>query len=156
MTTPENPPPDQERVEALIQAAMELNQNVAAMANESGSQFVSLARTARHNRILIIATIGSLFLDLAITVVLALVGMTAVNNSERINDFAQAQAEQATEQRKRALCPLYGIFLDSKSEQGRKAAPDPAKYDHAFEVIEDGYRVLGCDKFLQESGRDKW
>jgi hypothetical protein len=143
VTTQEN------QVDDLIRTAVELNRKIETIALESGSQFVSLARTARRNRMMIwTATIG-VALDILLTVVITIFGiqLTSLTN--------QLDATQTT-QRQRALCPLYGIFLDSKSAAGRKAAPDPKKYDHAFEVIQQGYRVLGCAEYLKESGQDKW
>lgn len=155
-TTPAKSPDPQARVDRLISMALELTAEIEDLAKDSGKQFTSLAQASRKNRIMIWAMMCSLALDVVITVVLALVGITAVDNTNRIDSFAKDLQEQQTDQRRRALCPLYGIFLDSKSDQGREAAPDKAKYDHAFEVIEDGYTVLGCDAFLKESGRDKW
>lgn len=158
MSEDSTPPEDgrQARLQRLISMATELTEEVDELARESGEQFTSLARTARKNRMMIWALSGSLILDVVITVVLGIVSAGVVNNTHKIDQFSQQQAEQQTDQRRRALCPLYGIFVDSKSPEGRAAAPDKAKYDHAFEVIEDGYKVLGCAAFLKESGKDKW
>ena len=158
-STPGDPTPrpkDPQRVDRLIQMAIELSGEVEELAIDSGKQFTSLARTARKNRMMIWALMASLLLDVVITVVLGIVGAGVVNNTNRIDEFSQNLENQQTEQRRRALCPLYGIFLDSKSEAGRKNAPDPQKYDHAFEVIEEGYVFLGCDTFLKESGKNQW
>jgi hypothetical protein len=147
---------EKDRVSRLIGMAVELTEEVEELARDSGQQFTSLARTARKNRMMIWALVGSMLLDVVITVALMIVGSGVVDNTRRIDDFSQQLRADNTAQRQRALCPLYGIFRDSKSEAGRKAAPDKAAYDHAFEVIEDGYAVLGCAEFLKESGRDKW
>lgn len=136
--------------------ALELTEEVEDLAQDSGAQFTSLARTARKNRMMIWVLYASLALDAVITVVLGIVGAGVVNNTQRLDTFTQDQADQATEQRKRALCPLYGLFKDSESPEGRKAAPDKEAYDHAFEVINEGYNFLGCEKYLKESGQDKW
>jgi hypothetical protein len=58
-----------------------------------------------------------------------------------------------TTQRQKALCPLYQVFLDSKSPEGRAAAPDPLKYDHAFKVIQEGYDALECSDFISQASR---
>lgn len=145
MTTP----PEEPALDDLIRAAMALNRKIETIAEESGTQFVSLAKTARRNRMMIWASISGVVLDILLTVVISVFGYQLASITNRLD------ATQTT-QRQRALCPLYGIFLDSKSEQGRAQAPDKAKYDHAFEVIAEGYRVLGCGEFLKESGKDKW
>lgn len=155
-TTPPKDPARDERVNRLISMAVELTGEVEELARESGTQFTSLARTARKNRIMIWTLMASLALDVLITVVLTLIGITAVDNTKRLNTITDDLATQQTESRRRALCPLYGIFLDSKSEAGRERAPDPEKYDHAFEVIEEGYLFLGCDGYLRESGKNEW
>jgi alpha-glucuronidase len=138
-----------EKLDRLILAARELGQEVEELAAESGVQFVSLAKTARHNRIMIWGVVAGGILDILLTIALGLFGFQLSSLTDQLNTTQ-------TTQRQRALCPLYGVFLDSKSAAGRKAAPDPDKYDHAFEVIADGYRVLGCAEFLKSSGKDKW
>lgn len=150
--TPENG----DRLDRLISLATGLNDEIEQLSSASGRQFVSLARSSRNNRRMIIALIASVALDVVLTIVLSLVGVGMVENTNRIDALTKQLNTDNTDQRRRALCPLYGVFLDSKSPQGRAAAPDPAKYDHAFEVIEDGYRVLGCDTFLKESGKNQW
>lgn len=156
MTTPESEPSDPERIDALIRAATELNHQVVQIAEATGTQFVSLARTAKVNRRLIwlVAVGGALLTVMCVVLAFLVVGQRS--NTDRIGDLAETTSAVQTVQRQRALCPLYGVFLDSKSEQGRKNAPDPEKYDHAFEVIEEGYRVLECGQYLEESGRDSW
>src|SRR5882672_2414633 len=54
-----------------------------------------------------------------------------------------------TVQRQRALCPLYQVFLDSRNARSRAASPDPAKYDAAYRVIQDGYDILKCSEFIK-------
>lgn len=139
----------QEQMDDLIRAAVDLNRRIESIALESGAQFVSLAKTARRNRLMIWVSITGVVLDILLTVVISVFGYQLAGLTNRLDSTQSAQ-------RQRALCPLYGVFLDSKSEQGRAQAPDKAKYDHAFEVIEQGYRVLGCAEFLKESGKDKW
>lgn len=140
---------DREKLDRLIRTAGELDREIEELADKSGTQFTSLAKTARRNRMMIQALGVSLVLDVMLTVVMAVFGVQLTSLTDRL-DTTQ------TTQRQRALCPLYGVFLDSKSDAGRKAAPDPDKYDHAFEVIADGYRVLGCAEFLKASGKDQW
>src|SRR5882762_10052531 len=137
-----------DRQTQMIDLAQQLLGEIENLGEKSGNQFVSLARRARTNRILITVTIVSVAIDLAITVVLALIGTGMQHNTDRIDSLTQRLDTAQTVQRQKALCPLYQIFLDSKSPQGRAAAPDPKKYDHAFVVIADGYKALQCDQFI--------
>lgn len=155
-TPPEQPTPGPARLERLIQMAQEINSELDDLSVSSGRQFTRLSRTARVNRMMIWGVIMGGLLDAALTVVLIIFGIGQAENTERIDKLATQTSTMQTEQRQRALCPLYGIFVDSKSAEGRAAAPDKQKYDHAFEVIEEGYKFLECDQYLKESGRDKW
>jgi hypothetical protein len=139
------------RIPDLITLAEQLIAEVDELAQDSGNQFVSLAKRARTNRMLIVATIASVTIDLVLTVVLALVGVGWQQNTDRIDKLTKRLDTAQTVQRQKALCPLYQVFLGSKSDAGRKAAPDQEKYDHAFEVIQDGYDVLECDQFITGS-----
>lgn len=141
-------PGKEERTAELIALATQLISEVDELSKDSGTQFVSLARRARTNRILIVITIGSVMIDLALTVVLAIIGTGMQHNTDRIDALTQRLDNAQTVQRQKALCPLYQIFLDSKSAAGRKAAPDPKKYDHAFVVIRQGYDALECDQYI--------
>lgn len=147
---PDTSPESEGRLDRLIGLATELNAEVDVLARDSGVQFVSLAKTARRSRTLILVTLSSLLIDLAITVVLAVIGTGMQHNTDRIDALTQRLDEAQTIQRQKALCPLYSVMMDSKSAQGRAAADDPKKYDHAFQVIHDGYMVLECDKFLKD------
>ena len=151
MTTEETPPDKADRKDELITLATTLIAEVDELAGDSGKQFVSLAKRARTNRILITVTIFSVLIDLALTVVLAIIGTSMQHNTDRIDQLTQRLDNSQTVQRQKALCPLYQIFLDSKSAAGRAAAPDPKKYDHAFVVIRQGYDALGCDEFISGS-----
>jgi hypothetical protein len=123
--------------EALLGEAERLGQ-------ETGGQIVKLARTSRTNRRLIWMTVGGFALDIALTIAVAIGALQIGTLTHRL-DVAQ------TVQRQRALCPLYQVFLDSKSPAARKAAEDPIKYDHAFTVIQDGYDVLGCSAYINQA-----
>jgi hypothetical protein len=153
MPIEETPPEAPDRLDRLINLATALNAEVGDLAQNSGRQFVSLARTARTNRLMIWIVVGGGVLDLILTVALGFTVTGMVRNAQRVDALTQRLDMAQTTQRQKALCPLYGIFLDSKSPEGRKAAPDPNKYDHAFVVIRDGYKVLECDKYLKDGDR---
>lgn len=141
-----------DRLGRLAELAAALVTEVEELSADSGHQFVSLARRAQVNRRLIFFVITGGLLNIAITVVLAFTLIGQVNNTQRIDALTRRLDTAQTTQRQKALCPLYGVFLDSKSAAGRAAAPDPKKYDHAFKVIEDGYKVLECSQFLSGQG----
>lgn len=148
MSTEEPTPTTAERTAELITVATALLAEVEELTNESGDQFVSLAKRARTNRILITVTIFSVLIDLALTAVLSVIGVGMQHNTDRIDSLTQRLDEAQTTQRQKALCPLYQIFLDSKSAKGRAASPDPKKYDHAFVVIQQGYDALECSRYI--------
>lgn len=136
----QEPEPTGDRLAQLTEVARELLDEITELKEEGGEQFVSLARRARDNRRMI-------WVAIVLTVATGLGLFQVTLNADHINGLTHRLDVAQTTQRQKALCPLYQLFLDSKSPQARKAAPDPAKYDHAFEVIEDGYRVLNCAEF---------
>lgn len=142
---------DPDRAVRLAELAAELINEIENLSVDSGQQFVQLARRARTNRRLIVVTIASLVLDVILSVFLALAVIQIGNNDQSISSLTKRLDVSQTVQRQKALCPLYQLFLDSESPQGRAAAPDPLKYDHAFVVIKDGYTVLGCSDFIAKS-----
>lgn len=148
MTEGKMTPGKEERQAQMIDLARQLLGEIDELGTKTGDQFVSLAKRARTNRILIVATIASVAIDLAITVVLGIIGIGMQHNTDRIDALTQRLNDSQTVQRQKALCPLYQIFLDSQSAAGRKAAPDPKKYDHAFVVIRQGYEALQCDQYI--------
>lgn len=137
----------EDRVAELTRAANGLMQEIQRLRADSGQQLVTLTRRSTKDRVMIYTLAASFALDIALTVALGL-GLTSLNaTSDQVAQIAHRLDVAQTVQRQKALCPLYQIFLDSKSPQGRQAAPDPQKYDHAFKVIADGYRALDCDAF---------
>jgi hypothetical protein len=156
-TPPEQEPTDQSRVDRLIRMAVELTGEVETLPHDIGTHFVSLASSTRRNRLMIWALAGSMFLDVIITVVLVFVGAATVKNTDRLNQVTSDLSATQTEQRTRALCPLYGVLKGAESPEGKaRSALPPDEYDHAFEVINEGYLTLKCDEFLEDSGRGSW
>lgn len=153
MTTTDPTPEDQEtpepdRINRLTELAIEIIQELESLAEDSGTQFVNLARRSRSNRRLITAVIISVILDVTLSVFLTLALIQVRHNEHDINALTTRLDISQTVQRQKALCPLYQLFLDSKSATGRAAAPDPVKYDHSFEVIQTGYNALSCSDFI--------
>lgn len=152
--TQEQPESTSDRLVRLTDLATELLREAQELANGSGEQLATLTRRSRTNRRLILAVIAGFTLDVVLTVAMAFGLLTVMNNAENIDSLTRRLDVAQTETRQRALCPLYQVFLDSKSPQGRARAEDPEKYDHAFEVIEDGYKALDCADFNENS--DPW
>lgn len=150
-TEPEQEPKGIDRLTRLAELASEIVQELEHISLDSGEQFVSLANRARRNRQLITAVIVSVVLDVILSVFLGLAVVQVKHNEHQISALTTRLDISQTVQRQKALCPLYQIFLDSRSAAGRAAAPDPVKYDHAFQVIQDGYGVLGCAAFIAKS-----
>ncbi len=136
-----------EKLDRLIREAQDLGAEVEQLASNTGVQFVSMAQVLRFNRRMLWAVSigGALLTGVVVILVTLIIGVQS--NTDRIDGVTQRLDATQTAQRQRALCPLYQIFLDSKSPEGRAAAPDPEKYDHAFDVIQKGYDVLDCASF---------
>lgn len=147
-TEPEPKSQDPDRLTRLAELASEIVQELEHLSNDSGDQFVSLAKRARTNRQLIIAVIVSVILDVVLSVFLGLAVIQVKHNERQISALTNRLDTSQTVQRQKALCPLYQLFLDSRSAAARAAAPDPVKYDHSFQVIQDGYDVLRCNDFI--------
>lgn len=152
----ETPESQAARIEELIQAASRLTDEAAQLAGDKGAQITRLSRAARQNRLMILGVIGGGILDVVLTIVLAVVGAGVVGNNNRIDGLTQNLQRQQTDQRQRALCPLYGLIREGNTPAARKAAPDKERFDHTVEIITQGYKVLGCDKYLKESGKNAW
>lgn len=146
--------PPSDDLSRLTAAAEELVLNVNSLNKDAGRQLVTLTQRAKTNRQLIWALAASFLLDILLTIALGL-GYVAVNdNSNRIGDVTGRLDQSQTVGRQRALCPLYQLFLDSKSDAARQRNPDgPEAYDKAFKTIEDGYNALMCDEFKKKDGK---
>src|SRR5881628_3976659 len=114
----------EDRQAQMIDLAQQLLSEIEEIGEKSGNQFVNLAKRARTNRQLIMLVIIGGLLDIVLTVamIFAMVGMQ--HNTDRIDTLTKRLDNAQTVQRQKALCPLYQVFLDSKSSAGRKAAPD--------------------------------
>lgn len=143
-----------EELARLTAVAYELVDNVNKLNRDSGKQLVTLTHRAKRNRQMIWMLIGSFLVDVVLTILLA-AGFVSVNdNANKIESVTTRLDMSQTIGRQRALCPLYQIFLDSKSDAGRKRSPQgPEAYDRAFKTIEDGYNALECNDFKVKDGK---
>ncbi|MCX4912795.1 hypothetical protein [Streptomyces sp. NBC_00687] len=136
-----------DRLTQLIEVAQELIKEIGGLKEEGGEQFVSLAKRDRTNRRMIWAVIVGFAVSAVSTAVMAFGLIRIDSNADRIDALTQRLDIAQTDTRRRAWCPLYSLLLGSKFPEGRKAAADPEAYDHAFEVIADGYAALNCSEF---------
>lgn len=135
-----------EKLDRLIQEAQDLGREVEQLATASGTQFVSLAVTARQNRrrIWAVAVGGALLTAVVAAMVFLVIGMQS--NTERIDGVTRRLDVSQTATRQKVLCPLYQILKDTGSPEARAAAPDKKLYDHNYKVINDGYNELKCSQ----------
>ncbi len=134
----------QDRVARLIEMALQLTTEIEELAQDSGHQLTSLARTAKRNRVMIWGVVVGGVLDLVLTVVLAFIGAGMQTNTDRIDALTHRLDVSQTSTRQKVLCPLYQLLKDTGSPQARAAAPDKKVYDHNYKVINDGYNELKC------------
>lgn len=140
-------PSNQERLEALTQSANELVAEVNTLNEGTGRKVEDVQKKVRRNQLILWFALASFIADIALTAILTLTINNVSNLTDRVN-FSQRT------QRARVLCPLYKIFVDSRSEQGRQAyAKGPEAYDKVFDIIEDSYRVLNCEHVDQPISR---
>jgi hypothetical protein len=148
MTNPEN----DQKLEDLISVGTRLLGQIEAFTSEGGRQFVNLAQRAQSNRRAIWLLSISLLLDVALTVFMIFSQIQISSNEHGISSLTDRLDTAQTTQRQKALCPLYQLLLDSKSDAGRATAPDKKAYDHAFSVIQVGYDALDCSVFINSNG----
>ncbi|AZM51751.1 hypothetical protein DMA15_03460 [Streptomyces sp. WAC 01529] len=144
---PQPPDPGLDPVDRLAAAAAALLEELEELGDDAGRQFTSLTKRSQQNRRMILVVVAGFLLDVALTAAMAVGLLQVNNNTARIDALTQRLDMAQTTQRQKALCPLYQVLIDLKSPQGRERAPDPEKYDHAFEVMTEGYQVLNCAEF---------
>lgn len=137
MSDGETPRRNNDQWAELSAIASQLSRDQASLSDKQIKHVGALAKYSRKTRKISYALFVSILIDVLLTVALTVIGFQVSGNTDDI------QRSQTTT-RQRVLCPLYTIFIQSQSEKGRKAAPDPKKYDEAFRVIREGYRTLNC------------
>ncbi len=140
-----DPPPSSEhqQVRELVSAAAGLKQEISKLNYDSVDTVTKLGTYTKKTRKMAWALVISVAIDIVLTLFITSNAISINHLTARL-DYAQ------TVNRQRALCPLYQLFLDSKSEVGRSRAPDPVKYDQAFVVIQDGFDALKCTEFINK------
>lgn len=134
-------PPDDGTVLRLLEnlsaAAPQLIRGLDALTQDSGRQFVRLARSSRLNRRLIWGLAVSLILDVLLTVGLAVSFSRVDALTERL-DYSQ------TTTRRQVLCPLYELLVETNTPANRARAADKAAYDRQYATLQRAYAVLSC------------
>lgn len=130
---------EESNIERLTRIADDISSHLDRIDKLYKPQIIDVARYGKNNRKLIWGLVLSLVFDMVLTFFL-------VNNAIKVDNVTKRLDVAQSVQRQGALCPLYQIFLDSKSSEARKRAVDPQKYDEAFEVIQDGYNKLKCNE----------
>lgn len=137
----------QDKLHALTQTANDLVNEVNKLNEGTGKSVDSLTTRVRRNQHVQIIVLASFILDILLTVVLAINISHTQGNADRLNDITQRLDYNANVQRKQVLCPLYKVFVDSKSDAGRQAYPKGVKeYDRLFNILQGSYNALQCDK----------
>lgn len=98
---------------------------------------------------------------LCMTLLLTLGGLGAEAVTIHRVDHSQKQIERIEDRlshRSQVLCPLYTVFIQSDTPSAAKFARKTMPKDqlelrnHAFQVIRQGYRDLGCTPHLDKNG----
>jgi hypothetical protein len=138
----------EDRLERIAELAQLLRDEAHGLRTETDGVLSRLSRRAQVNRRMLWIVIVSLALDLALSVVLAVALVQVSRNDRSIGALTDRLDTQQTTTRRNSLCPLYTLLKDGDTASARAAAPDKAAYDHATQVIRDGYKALGCVQFV--------
>lgn len=105
----------------------------------------TLVARSRRLRKVVLVTIFSVVLDLALSVTLGVVVLSVRGQGDQI----QAQQSQTAATRHKVLCPLYTVLLAAIDPAQRPPGLPPEKvavYDRGYLVIKQGYDALDCSR----------
>jgi hypothetical protein len=134
-----------EQLERISRQAKEMAGQVEALGTNVGAGVAGLKkRTGRHSKVLWLLA-GSFLLDILLTVVIAIIGAQVVGNARKLENVQEVAANEA-------LCPLYGVFIQSaEAPLPRAQGESDAAYakrvegrDAAILIIKHGYEALEC------------
>jgi hypothetical protein len=129
--------------------AAALTRIVKQLNNDMGQQIVRLSLVAAKNRRIIWILACSLAFDIALTIAMGVGYVDVQHNARNIGAVADRLTVAQTVDKQKALCPLWQLFLDSRSPRARDANPQgPEAYDKAFAIIESGYAALRCREIV--------
>ncbi len=136
-----------DKLDILTDTANDLVSEVNKLNEGTGKSVAGLSTRIRRNQRVQAVVIASFVLDLILTVVLALNVSHTQTNADQLHAITDRLDYNANVQRKQVLCPLYKLFVDSRSDAGRKAYPKgPKEYDRLFGILQGSYNALQCDK----------
>lgn len=140
------PGENSDRIDELAVISRELVEQIAGLRSDNADQLVELARQSKSNRRTLHIVFGVSAFGLILTLLIGLSFLTLGAQSNRIDNITQKLDAEQQIQRQDALCPLYKLFLDLESPEGRKQAPDPKVYDKQFATLKQGYSALRCQE----------
>lgn len=126
---------------ALAGQIAALREELAAEREQRRTEVAAERRRGRRNSLGLVFMAMGLVLDIVLTI-----SIVVIASDQYITASEQART------RVRVLCPLYSLLLASVDPAKRDALP-PAQqtvYDHTVQVIQDGYRTLGCQPALPD------
>lgn len=140
-----------ERLQALTDTAEELVKEVNRLNGVTGPRVQGITTRLRRNQKILWVVVVSFLVDIVVTAVVAFNAYKTQENTTEIETIQGRLNYSQDVQRRKVLCPLYKIFVDSKSEQGRATYPEgPEEYDRLFGIIETSYKALECNKPVPE------
>lgn len=141
------------KLDELNEQAKGLITEISKLNEETGNQISGVSKRLTRNQKIMWLLVATLLLTVITTVVLAFTVASTRENTEKVDAITTRLDIQQTVTRQKVLCPLYQIFVDSRSEQARKTYPrGPEEYDRIFNIIQTSYDTIKCGEFKQEKG----
>lgn len=140
------------KLDALSEKADELVTEINRLSTGTGRQLEGVEKKQRRNAKIGLLVLLSFVIDVVVTVVVGFTVFETSSNTDKVDKITQRLDYQQTVTRKKVLCPLYQIFVDSKSAEARKTyVKGPKEYDRIFGIIQDSYNTIECAKFKTQT-----
>jgi len=134
-----------ERLSALSDTAHDLVKEVNRLNADTNTSVTGVNKRLRRNQKILSLVAISFAVDLIVTGIGLYAIHTTSDNQKDVRQLTARLDNNQQVQRRKVLCPLYRILLDSKSEDARRVyVKGPDAYDRVFKTIEDGYNALQC------------
>jgi hypothetical protein len=134
-------------VDELVRVGQAVLAEIGSLAEDSGNQFVSLAKRARTNRRMIFWVAVSVAVDIVLSAIIGVGWLQIHANDVRVTQLTDRLNTSQTTTRRDTLCPLYSLLLAGDTAAARAAATDKAAFDRSVVVIKNGYDALDCQQF---------
>lgn len=139
------------KLDALSEQAGELVAEINRLNEDTGKTLEGVNTKVRRNQRMTWLVGLSLLADLLVTVVLGFTLHSTTTNADKTDRVAARLTYNQTVTRQKVLCPLYQLFIDSKSEAGRKSYPEgPAAYDKVFMTLQESYDIIRCAQYKEK------